>query len=71
MTKEELQKQNGSMRTLIAALEGELSILRAKDYSHSEEKIATLERSLESERAMNAVLTSKLELYLGIFDSVG
>ena len=59
-TYEGLLKHCNSLRMLIHSLEAELKYYRKRDYSLSEPKIAELEAKLESEKAMNEILTKEL-----------
>lgn len=56
-----LLRQYNALRTLVKALESEISFYRRKDYALAEKRLEELERDLESEREMNAILTEELE----------
>lgn len=56
-----LVKQARAMHMLIKAQSGELSMLRARDYALREQRLARIEAQVESERAVNALLTEENE----------
>lgn len=56
-----LVKQARAMHMLIKAQSGELSMLRARDYALREQRLARTEAQVESERAVNALLTEENE----------
>lgn len=57
-----LVTQFNSLLALANSLEAQLAYYRKQDYDTSEQRLKALEEALESERAMNAKLTSELQL---------
>ena len=60
-TYELLRKQAFAMHQLLISYEAQLHRLTKKDYSMSKATLRRLEEELESERAMNELLTNELE----------
>ena len=58
---EHLRIQACALNRLCNATESILHNFRAKDYDLSEKRLAALEKSVESEREMNAILTKEVE----------
>ena len=54
-----LKKQFMALKNMLNSMGEQLSFYSKKDYSLSEKRLAALEESLESERAMNAKLTEE------------
>ena len=57
----DLLRQFCALKQLANSLESELEYHRKRNYETSEEKLKSLEASLESERDMNAHLTDEVE----------
>ena len=60
-TYEGLLIQARALNRIVECVEAQLKHYRDKDYSLQEKRLDALERSLESEREMNAILTRELE----------
>lgn len=54
-----LRKQFGSLKTMLNCVHQQLSFYQKKDYSLNESRLNSLEKSIESEREMNATLTDE------------
>jgi hypothetical protein len=56
-----LKKQAYALHNIIECQAIQISVYRKTDYALSERRLSELEKALESERAMNHILTKQLE----------